>query len=149
MRTAHKYHQKIGILDRAGKRHKIAAYLAIEAGNWDQMMQVAYVCDAIEFGFQFQAAQDEQFETGTWDYVPGSPVEGGHAVPLFGRNAGRGGGVSWAKHIWYTQAFIENLCDEAWAIIYLDEFGSQGHNDRGLDTAGVLAALHSLGLSVG
>lgn len=144
MREALKYRQNTGIVDAHGGRHRIGAYAAVTAGDWDELMQAAYVFDAVEIGFQFQQAQDEQFDTGTWDYVAGSPNEGGHAVPLFGRNHGRGGVVSWAKHLWVTRAFVENLVDEAWAIVYPESLSAKGVNDRGLNVDQLNAALSAL-----
>jgi hypothetical protein len=149
MRQAHKYHQKVGILDHAWGRHRIAAYAAIEAGNWDEMMQVAWSFDAVEFGFQFQQAQYDQFASGVWDYVNGSPIEGGHAVAHFGRRTNRGGIVSWGQHVWVTRAFVENLVDEAWGLVYLDSFNRKGVNDRGLNVTDLEAALNTLGVTVG
>ncbi len=145
MRQAMKYRQKTGILDTAGNRHKIGAYLNLAAATWDELMQAAYVFDAVELGFNFQQAQNEQFATGVWDYVERSPIEGGHAVPLFGRNHGRGGVVSWARHLWITPAFVENLVEEAWAIVYPDSLSAKGVNDRGLNVDGLNAALANLG----
>lgn len=143
MRDGMKYRQKTGLLDHTGHRHKIGAYASITPGDWDELMLAAYTFDAVELGFNFQQAQEDQFDTGTWDYVPGQAPIGGHAVPLFGRNKGRGGIVSWAKHLWITRAFVENLVDEAWAIVYPDSLNAKGVNDRGLDIAGLNAALSS------
>lgn len=143
MREAMKYRQKTGILDITGARHKIGAY-ALITGGWDELMQAAYVFDAVEIGFQFQQAQDDQFASGVWDYVAGSPVVGGHAIPHFGRRSGRGGVVSWGKHLWITRAFVDNLVDEAWAIVYPESLNAKGVNERGLNVAELNAALNSL-----
>jgi len=144
MREALKYRQSTGILDASGRRHKVGAYLAITPNNVAELVQAAYVFDAVEIGFNFQQAQDDQFAGGTWDYVAGSPTVGGHAIPMFGRNSGRFGVVSWAKHLWITTAFIENLIDEAWAIVYPDSLNAKGVNDRGLNLTALTAALQAL-----
>ena len=91
----------------------------------------------------FQQAQDEQFASGTWDYGAGSPNEGGHAVPAFGRNKGRGGLVSWAKHLWFTPAFYTHLADEAYAIVFPEEL-KNGKTERGMDLSQLNAALNAL-----
>ena len=144
MREAMKYRQKTGILDITGTRHKIGAYASITPGNWDELIQAAYVFDAVEIGFNFQQAQDDQFDSGLWDYVPGSPSLGGHAIPLFGRRSGRAGVVSWAKHLWVTPAFVTHLVDEAWAIVYPESLNTKSVNDRGLDVDQLNAALEAL-----
>jgi hypothetical protein len=143
MRTALKYRQKTGLLDAAGNRHKIGAFVALTPGDWDEYFQAVYVFSAVEFGFEFQQAQDDQFASGTWDYVPNSPIEGGHAIPGLGRNSNRGGVVSWAKHLWITEAFYRNLVDEAYAIVYEEEL-KNGKTERGMDLAQLQAALKDL-----
>ena len=143
MRAAMKYRRGTGVVDAKGKRHKIGAYVSIDPNNWDELMVAAYIFSAVEIGFNFQEAQDEQFAAGVWDYVPGSPVVGGHAIPVFGRNKGRAGVVSWAKHLWVTRAFYENLNEETWAIVYPEELRN-GKNERGFDLAGLTTALGKL-----
>ena len=140
MRDELNYRRKVGILDDAGNRHKIGAFVSIDPS---EIFEAAWIFSGMELGFEFQRAQDEQFESGTWDYVPGSPVEGGHAIPVFGRNAGRAGAVSWARHVWLTPAFIDNLVDEAYAIVYPDELRA-GKNERGYDLTALQAALAAL-----
>jgi hypothetical protein len=146
MRQAMGYRQKTGILDTTGNRHKIGAYASITPGDWDELMQAAWVFDAVEIGFQFQQAQYDQFNSGDlWSYVPGSPIEGGHAIPLFGRRSSKGGVVSWARHLWITKAFVENLVDEAYAIVYPESLNGHGVNERGLNVTELNAALQQLG----
>ena len=140
MRVALKYRQKTGIVDAAGNRHKIGAYVALEPGNLTEFYEACYLFSACEIGFEFQQAQDDQFASGVWDYVAGSPKVGGHAIPGFGRHSGRGGVVSWAKHLWITPAFYENLVDEAWAIVYPEEL-KNGKTERGMDLTALNAAL--------
>ena len=144
MRVAMKYRAKTGLLDAAGKRHLIGAYVSLTAGDWNEYVEAAYVFSAVEIGFMFQQAQYDQFDSGTWDYDPSSPTVGGHAIPGFGRNKNRGGIVSWAKHLWMTEAFYTNLVDEAWGIVYPEEL-KNGKNERGFDLAGLNAALQQLG----
>lgn len=143
MRVALKYRQKTGLLDAAGNRHRIGAYVALTPGDLDEFFQACYVFSAVEFGFEFQKAQDDQFESGVWDYVPGSPNEGGHAIPGFGRHTGRGGVVSWAKHLWITPAFYTNLVDESYAIVYPEEL-KNGKTERGMNLTQLTTALAEL-----
>lgn len=143
MRTSLKYRQKTGLLDASGARHKIGAFVALDAGDLEQLWEASFVFSAVEFGFAFQQAQDDQFASGTWDFVAGSPNEGGHAVPAFGRNKGRGGLVSWAKHLWFTDAFYTNLVDEAYGIVYPEEL-KNGKTERGMDLSQLDAALNAL-----
>lgn len=142
MRQAMKYRAQTGILDAHGDRHKIGAYVSIEPGNWDELLQAAYIFGSGEIGFAFTQAQYDQFEAGdVWDYVAGSPSEGGHAIPAFGQNRKKGGSgvVSWARHLWFTRALLEHQNDETWAIIQPEALRN-GKTERGYD----LAALNTL-----
>ncbi len=143
MRDAMKYRAKTGLVDAHGSRHKIGAYVSINPNDWVELFQACYLFSAVEIGFQFQAAQYDQFDSGTWDYDPSSQIEGGHAIPAFGRNHNRAGVVSWAKHLWITQAFYEQLNDETWAIVYPEEL-KNGVNERGFDLSHLNAALAAL-----
>lgn len=143
MRDAMRYWQRTGILDAAGNRHKIGAYVSLNPTDLDELWEACYLFSAVAIGFQFQRAQDEQFSHGTWDYVPGSPIIGGHAIPAFGRNRGRIGVVSWAKHLWFTKAAYTNLNDEAWAFVTTEELRN-GKTERGMDLTQLTAALNSL-----
>lgn len=143
MRQALKYRQKTGLLDAHGNRHKIGAYVALEPGNLDQYYQACYLFSAVEIGFRFQQAQDSQFDSGVWDFAPGSPVIGGHAIPGFGRNHSRASVVSWARHLWATEAFLTELVDEAWCIVFPEEL-KNGKTERGMDLGQLNAALAAL-----
>ena len=83
MRDLMKYWQKVGMLDASGNRHKIGAYVSITPTDPVELWEACYLFSAVAIGFTFQQAQDDQFDSGTWDYVPGSPDIGGHAVPAF------------------------------------------------------------------
>lgn len=143
MRSFMSYWQHTGIVDTHGVRHKIGAYVSLDPHDVNQLWQACYLFSAVAIGFEFQQAQDDQFDSGTWDYVPGSPVIGGHCIPAFGRNHGRIGVVSWARHLWFTQAAYTNLNDETWAFISTEELRN-GKTERGFDYPALAAALQQI-----
>jgi hypothetical protein len=143
MREAMKYWRADGIRDTAGKRHRIAAYVSINAQDVNELWAACWLFGAVAIGFSFQEAQRGQFDAGTWDYVAGSPNEGGHCVPCFGRNKGRIGLASWADHLWGTESFYTNLNDETWAFVSEDELRN-GVTERGMNLASLEAALGAL-----
>lgn len=143
MRTAFGQRKTTGIRDQAGNRHKVAAYVSVTPNDPAELAQAAYIFGAIEIGFNFQQAQYDQFNSGVWDYDPSSQTVGGHAIPMYGRNNGRFGVQSWAKHLWITPAFIENLVEEAWVPVY-PEILSKGGTYRGLNLSQLEAALADL-----
>lgn len=139
------YRKNVGLLDANGKRHKIGAYVRIDAQDWDQLMQACYVFSAVGIGFDFPESAWDQFDTGMpWDVVPGSRVDGGHYVPVMGRSSlGVAGAVTWGKRQGMTRAFYETYNDEAWAIIYPEELRN-GVNERGLDLTALTRALAAI-----
>jgi hypothetical protein len=140
MRDAMRYRQRVGVTDAAGKRHRIGAYVSIEPGNLAELAEAIWWFGFAEVGFVFTAAQYDQFDRGLWDYVPGSPDEGGHAVPLFGRTKIGLGAVSWADHVFMTPRLIQEQNDETWVAISEDHL-RVGKTERGFDLAHLNAQL--------
>jgi hypothetical protein len=86
--TAAKYRRDIGVIDIHGVRHKIAAYLALDAGDLDQHLAAAYLFGAVGVGILVTTGMMDQFDAGKpWD-VSAEPSdnqsEGGHYVPMVG-----------------------------------------------------------------
>ena len=119
MQEAAAYRQKTGILDAAGKRHKIDAYVSLEPGNIDQIALATYLMGAVGLGFKFPDTAMDQFDSAEpWVPLKGSTIEGGHYVPCIGRNsAGNFLIVSWGRLQAVTPAFIEEYMDEGVAYL--------------------------------
>lgn len=117
VRDALKYRVKSGIHDDKGGRHKITAYLALDPGNVDHLYAAMYLFGAVGIGIQFPQSAMDQFNRGkSWTPVKGSPIEGGHYIPLVARRQALRC-VTWAKLQYMTIAFFREYCDEAWAIL--------------------------------
>jgi hypothetical protein len=147
VRTALGYRRATGLIDSAGDRHKIGAYIALDPKNWEQLRLAVYIFSAVGIGVQFPGSAMEQFGAGQpWDVVTGAKIEGGHYVPVLGFPAeGVGAVVTWGKAQQFTQAFYEAYCDEAWAIVYPEELDpTSGLNERGLNLAALNQALRQL-----
>jgi hypothetical protein len=125
------YRRKTGIVDSAGKRHTIAAYLALDPGNLSHLLTAAYLFSAAGIGLSLPAsAFDQAKKAEPWEVVPGSPNEGGHYVPLIGRLAG---GmlvcVSWGGQQLLTESFFQTFCDEAVAYVSKEDLVNQKSPD--------------------
>lgn len=108
------WRQTKGIADDTGAIHTIGQVVALTPGNLQEIWECAWLFERVGLGVQVQAAQQEQFAQGVaWDYVPGSPVVGGHYVPVMGRWAL----VSWARRVGFTNRYVVNLNDEAYAYV--------------------------------
>lgn len=130
---AARYRMKTGIVDALGNRHKVAAYAAIEAGDLDTLLSAAYLFGAVGIGIAFPNSAQGQFDAGEpWSVVPGSPVVGGHYVPVVARRSGKLAVVTWGKVQDVEDDFFRRFNDEA--VVYLsEEMLSAGKSIEGFD----------------
>lgn len=132
MQKAASYRLKTGVADANGNRHKIAAYLAIEVGNLDEMLVAAYVFGASGTGVLVPESAQDQFEHEPWSVVPGSRVEGGHYVPLMGMRGGNFIFNTWGGCQPATPEWVSKYMDEG--LLYLtEEFLLSGKSLEGFD----------------
>lgn len=145
VRDVLKYRAATGLVDAAGSTHKVGAYVALEPGNWDQLLQALYVFEAVGIGIQVPSSAQDQFaKHEPWDVVAGSSIEGGHYVPVVGRQAtDMGVCVTWGALQPFTRAFYERFNDEAWAIVS-PEMLSGGKSLEGFDLTALQADLATL-----
>ena len=145
MQAAADYRRKTGILDAGGKRHTIAAYLALEPGNLTHLYQASYLFGAVGVGLELPASAFDQTDQGQpWDVVPQSPNEGGHYVPLLGRGADGLHVVTWGALQVMTEDFLKTYCDEAIAYVSQECLVAQ-KSPEGFDYAALIRDLAALG----
>lgn len=127
------YRIKTGLIDAQGKRHKIAAYVALEPGNLEHLREALFIFEAVGIGFAFPASAMVQFNRNqVWSVVPKSPIEGGHYVPLVGVPAiGNLACVTWGKRQVMTDGFYSKYCDEAYAFITQEELNRKSQRNWG------------------
>jgi hypothetical protein len=94
-------------------------------------------------GIVVQAAQMDEFDSGQpWDYVPGSPTDGGHSVITGGYDGDGVGGderfITWAAETAFTDSFWTHLVEEAWVVIWPEHLGSEAFL-AGVDQAALAA----------
>lgn len=144
------WRQTRGLLDDAGHPYKIGQAIRGTPGNVQELWEIAYLCETAGIGVILQTAQMDQFNASaqpTWDYVPGSPAEGGHYVPVMGKL----GLISWADDVYYTPAFIQQQCDEVWGYIDPERYNrvtgqtAEHFTDQDLEKYLVLIAQQKLG----
>ncbi len=111
------YRRKTGIIDAAGRRHRIGAFVKLEAKNLTHVYQAMYLFQAVGIGIEFPGTAMEQFNRGKpWSVLAGAQIEGGHYVPCIARRANIEI-VTWGALQQMTVEFFEKYCDEAWAYI--------------------------------
>lgn len=119
MVAAADYRRKIGLVDSNGNRHKIAAYLSVDPKDIRLHYIALYLFGAVGIGFNFPASAMKQFNEGrTWSYVKGSPLEGGHYVPLVAKRRTLEV-VTWGRLQGMTVEFFKAYNDES--LVYLSE----------------------------
>jgi hypothetical protein len=134
VRDALKYRQKTGLIDVAGKRHKVGVYLALELGNMDQLLEALYLFGIVGIGIKFPDSAMDQFNEGKpWSVVPGPDPTEGHYIPLvaYRKNLEC---VTWGRIQQMTSQFYKTYCDEAWAILS-PEMLVAGKSPEGFDLA--------------
>ena len=144
VRDALKYRQKTGLIDAAGKRHNIGAYVSLELGNQEELLEALYLFGIVGIGFAFPGSAMDQFNAGKpWSVVPGPKPKDGHYVPFvaYRKNLEC---VSWGRIQRMTWPFYQKYCDEAWAILS-PEMLVEGKSLEGFNLAQLQADLKTLG----
>jgi hypothetical protein len=133
VQEALEYRVKTGIVDANGNRHKIAAFVSIEPGNFQHILEAAYIFDAVGIGIQFPESAMDQFNEGkVWSVVKGAQIDGGHYIPVVGCPAtGNLAFVTWAKRWVMTDAFFSEYCDEAYAYITEESLNAKTQKNWG------------------
>ncbi len=143
MRAAAKYRMKTGIIDAAGVRHKIGAYVFIDSSNLDHILEAAYLFGAVALGVDMPQSAMDQFNSGLpWSVVKNSPIEGGHYVPLVANRVDPTI-VTWAQLQRVKTAFLKKYCNTAVAYI-TEEYLAAGKSPEGFDLAALQSHLNSL-----
>jgi hypothetical protein len=138
------YRRKTGIVDAQGKRHKIGAFIKLQPGDIEHILQALHIFQVVGIGIQFPEFAMEQFNHGEpWDVVPNAPAPtGGHYVCGVGKHANIDI-VTWGALQQMTIAFFEKYCDEAWTYIS-DEALKDGRNIDGFDQEQLAADLKAV-----
>lgn len=147
VREVLQWRSKKGLKDADGGVHKIGAYVALEPGNIQHIIEACYLFEAVGIGFEVPESAEQQFSEGRpWSVVPGAQIVGGHYVPVVGRpEIGSLAVVTWAKRQVMTEQFFSKYCDEAWAYVSLEQINSvTGKSYEGFSETALLEYLHAL-----
>jgi hypothetical protein len=137
------YRRTTGMLDAAGERHKIGAYLALDRTDVSEIYQAMYLFQVVGIGFVFPESAMSQFNEGKpWDVVPGAKVKGGHYVCAIAKRTNIEV-VTWGALQQMTEAFFRSYCDEAWTYVSHEQL-RDGHDPEGFDLAQLKADLAAL-----
>lgn len=115
------WRQDKGLEDADGNVYKIGQSFNLTPGDMQQLWEAAYLLECVGIGINVQQAQMDQFQAGKpWAYVAGSPVEGGHYIPIVGKLRL----ITWATKQEYAESLYEKLCDEAVGYLDLERYNA-------------------------
>lgn len=144
VQEAASYRRRVGILDATGKRHQIAAYLALTPGDPDQLAAAAYIFGAVGIGIRVPDYAEDEFNAGRpWDTRPGvAPnIVGGHYIPVISRRNGMFDVVTWSRVQPMTENFYRQFCDEAIVYLSTEFLSAAGSSPEGFKLAQLQADL--------
>lgn len=137
MQMAASYRRHTGIVDANGIRHKIAAYIALERGDFEQLCLATWLFGAVGVGLQLPDYAVDQFDQHRpWTAEHRGEIDGGHYVPVVARR-GLIMCVTWGRLQGMTRNFYETYNDES--IAYVSEetlirrTGPDYRTDEGFD----------------
>jgi hypothetical protein len=120
MQVAASYRRKSGLLDADGKRHKIGAYVALEAGNLAQLWYATYLFDGVGIGVEFPTQWMDAFNAHRpWGKLSRPKIDGGHYITQASRRAGNGIIITWGQPVPLTPGGYQQFNDET--LAYLSE----------------------------
>lgn len=148
IRQALKWRRAVGIEDAKGQRHKIGAFVALDVGNWAELMEAAFILSGISIGFDCPDYLFQQFYAGQpWSVIPGQHNSiGGHDVPVVGRwSSTQVTCITWAKAQRMTRGFFEANTFEAWGVLSEEMVKDTGLTIDGFDLTALRQKIASYG----
>jgi hypothetical protein len=125
---------------------KACGFASVDHTNPAEVKAAIALFGYVWTGITVQQANMNEFGSGQpWNYVPGSPVDGGHSIVTGGYGppgAGELGGdekfITWARETSFTDAFWQHNVEEAWVVIWPEHLGSETFL-AGMDMASLAA----------
>lgn len=106
---------------------KCVGFAKIDTSNLDEVHAAIAIFGSVLLGVNLQVAQQAQTGQHLWEYTPGSPVWGGHAVLAGSYTANPGADVAvitWADTVTTTDPFWTRQVEEAWVVIWPEHLGT-------------------------
>jgi hypothetical protein len=123
---------------------KALAFAKVDFTNEDELAAAIAIFGDTWDGFNVSQANEDQFAAGQpWDYVPTSPVIGGHSVLSGGYKPGWDDFITWARETGFTAAFREQQVQETWIVVWPEHVGT-AQFEAGVDRAAFVAAYFAL-----
>ncbi len=146
MVTAARFWRNSGFRDNMANRHKIAAYMAVDAKNLEHVYAAAFLFDAVGLGVKITSSAEHQFLHGEpWANVPNDSIVAYHYVPLIGRAAnGNAVIVTWGAAQEVEQSWLGTNMQECMAMVSEEDL-MLGKSEEGFDINALLDDLGMIG----
>ena len=118
---------------------KAVAYATIDPHDVDQIQAAVEIFHGALHGVTLTDAQKAQTKAGRWEYVPGSPVWGGHAILGAGFRPGEDDVITWMLRVAVSREFLVHQNDETFIVVWPEHL----HDPR-VDVARLAAAFKAL-----
>lgn len=144
MATVAKYQQKTGFVDAKGEVHKIAAYLSITPGNFEELRQSIYLFGACSIGWELPESAQTQFTDGKpWSVVKSSQIDGGHDTVAVDYDGDYLYVITWGKVQRVEWTFVSKYMDEG-IVKFSEEMLQDGESLEGFNAAQLQTDLKAL-----
>ena len=112
---------------------KLTAFASVDVTNLEEVKAALYIFGGLLLGIEVQGMNQRDFANGyDWDYHPGDPVEGGHAVLAGGYNGKHEDDIrfiTWGAETGMTDSYWNNLVNcpsgEAYIVIWPENIGTK------------------------
>lgn len=126
---------------------KPLAFAKVDHTNLEEVKSALAIFGMLWVGINVQRANMYQFnDNEPWDYVSGSPDDGGHSVVAGGYLSQPTNDVrfiTWGEETGFTDNFWNHQVEEAWVVIWPEHLGTTQF-EAGVDQAALAAAYESL-----
>jgi len=104
---------------------RAAAFAKVDYTNESELRAAHAIFGQVWYGVNVLAANQSEFSNGEpWDYVAGSPLDGGHSITGVGYDPGDYRFVTWAQETQWTEAFRSHQVEEAWVVVWPEHLGT-------------------------
>jgi hypothetical protein len=129
---------------------RAVAFAKVDHTNIDEVEAALAIFGGLWLGIQVLDANQQQFANGlAWTDVPGSPIDGGHAILGGGYTTADVNFITWAKETEFARSFWNGvvhgnpLVEEAWVVIWPEHLGTTAF-EHGVDQAQLAADYRAL-----
>jgi len=108
---------------------KAVAFAKVNFSDLNEVKAAIAIFGFVWLGINVQKANMDEFDNNQpWDYVSGSPNDGGHSVISGGYlnvSTDDVRFITWAQETGFTDNFWSHLVEEAWAVIWPEHLGTK------------------------